>query len=62
MPFLMLGKVTFDKQVNGLERNCRGDISFTFLHNLNGSLSKINFPTSTQESADSTTESANSIV
>ena len=26
-PFLMLGKVTFDEQVNVLERYCKGDIS-----------------------------------
>ena len=29
-PFLMLGKVTFDEQVNVLERYCKGDISYTF--------------------------------
>ena len=26
-PFLMLGKVTFDEQVNVLERYCKGDVS-----------------------------------
>ena len=26
-PFLLLGKVTFDEQVNVLERYCKGDIS-----------------------------------
>ena len=36
----MLGKVTFDEQVNILERSCKGDLSITFT-NLNGSLSKI---------------------
>ena len=25
-----LGKVTFDKQVNVLEKYCKGDISYTF--------------------------------
>ena len=39
----MLGKVTFDKQVNGLERYCKGDISYTF-KNLIGYLSKIKGP------------------
>ena len=29
-PFLMLGKVTFDKHVNVLERYCKGGISYTF--------------------------------
>ena len=39
----MLGKVTFDEQVNVLERYCKGDIYKTFT-NLNGSLSKIKGP------------------
>ena len=39
----MLGKVTFDEQVNVLERSCKGDLSITFT-NLNGSLSKIKGP------------------
>ena len=26
-PFLILGKVTFDEQVNVLERYCKGDVS-----------------------------------
>ena len=29
-PFLMLGKVTFDEQVNVMERYCKGDVSLTF--------------------------------
>ena len=29
-PFLMLGKVTFDKHVNAMERYCKGGISYTF--------------------------------
>ena len=40
-PFLMLGKVTFDEQVNVLERYCKGDIVCTHFQNLNSSLYKI---------------------
>ena len=29
-PFLIFGKVTFDKHVNVLERYCKGGISYTF--------------------------------
>ena len=29
-PFLILGKVTFDKHVNVLERYCKGGISYIF--------------------------------
>ena len=29
-PYLMLGKVTFDEQVNALKRYCKGDVSQTF--------------------------------
>ena len=29
-PFLMLGKVTYDKHVNVSERYCKGGISYTF--------------------------------
>ena len=36
-PFVMLGKVTFDKHVNVLERYCKGGFH-THLQNLNGSL------------------------
>ena len=39
----MLGKVTFDEQVNVLERSRNGDLSITFTY-LNGSLSKIKGP------------------
>ena len=39
----MLGKVTFDEQVNVLEIYCKCDLSITFT-NLNGSLSKIKDP------------------
>ena len=39
----MLGKVTFDKHVNVVERCCEGDVSNTFT-NLDGSLSKIKGP------------------
>ena len=38
-PFLVLGKVTFDEQVNVLEKYCKGDISKHLL-NRNGSLAK----------------------
>ena len=30
-PFLILGKVTFDKHVNVLERYCKDGISYTFI-------------------------------
>ena len=39
----MLGKVTFDEQVNVLEKYCKYDLSITFT-NLNGSLSKMKGP------------------
>ena len=39
----MLDKVTFDEEVNVLERYCKCDLSITFT-NLNGSLSKIKGP------------------
>ena len=42
-PFLMMGNVTFDEQVNILERYCKGHLYKTFT-NLNGSLSKIKGP------------------
>ena len=29
-PFVMLGKVTFEEQVNVLVRNCKGEISYIF--------------------------------
>ena len=32
--FLKLGKVTFDKHVNGLERYHKGDMSYTFTKSL----------------------------
>ena len=31
IPFLMLGKVTFDEQVNLLERYCKGDVLQTLM-------------------------------
>ena len=31
IPFLMMGKVTFDERVDVLESYCKGDISYTFI-------------------------------
>ena len=39
-PFLMLGKVTFNEQVNVLQRYCKGDISYKTIM----ALSKIKGP------------------